>query len=324
MGLLKKTGKSFLKLPVKAATIPFSLVATKGLRQNQRYFTDMVRSQGAILCPFCGQGRLLAVSELKDLDSNEIVEEEEFKAEEEEEKKPKGQLWQCNFCYNHIKTKNRKNAEVVSYINNNGREIYESGPAYQERQQRLQSGDLKELVSKRIKYSRLFFVLSGLVIIPFLYGAAKGALLYSLAILLFGVMLGLIGISNSYRAWQLYTDNVYSEDAKAQFHWWLKNRNWFISPNNPDYDKDVRGDTAALDEESSYDTYHFEEQYDEYEEYDEYTAPDGFEAEYPEYQIADFRLLAFYYVPAVYVEPQQSGKLDKKPVDSSDVLTTTP
>lgn len=306
MSLLKNTGKTLLKAPLKVATIPLSLVAPKGVRKNQRYFVDMVRAQHAVACPFCGHGRLLAVSELRDYENGEVVTEEPMEADSEEKVKPDGQLWQCNLCYQHIKTKKRKTSEVVSYIKNNGRNIYEGGSAYQERQDKLESGELRKLVSKRIKYSRLFFILAGLTIIPFLYGAAKGVLLYSITTLLFGVMLGFIGISNSYRAWQLYTDNVYTEDAKAQFHWWLRNRNWFISPENPDYDIGLTSDEVLYEEAGIYDEYY--EQDDSYEN----AYVDG--ELYPQYEVADFSLLDFYYVPAVYIEPQaQQAAQDEPP-----------
>ncbi|MGP9666571.1 hypothetical protein [Psychrobacter sp. AOP31-A1-22] len=308
MGLLKKTGKKVLKAPVKLVTLPFGLVAPKGVRKNQRYFTDMVRARHSAACPFCGQGHLLAVSELSDYENGEPVIEEvietDLEEDKREDKKSKGQLWQCNFCYQHIKTKSRQVSEVVSYIKNNGREIYEGGYAYQARQDKLQNGELRELVAKRITYSRFFFVLSGLAIIPFLYGAAQGALLYSFATLLFGLMLGFIGVSNSYRAWQLYTDNVYSENAKEQFHWWLRNRNWFISPNNPDYDKDITIEDSLYDED-----YEQENVYD-----DVYVPADDIDIEYTEERIADFSLLVFYYVLPVYVEPQpQDAVQDELP-----------
>lgn len=310
MGLLKKTGKKILKAPVKVVTIPFSLVAPKSVRSNQRYFTDMVRAQHSVSCPFCGKGHLLAVSELSDYENGEVVTEEKNEDELEEDRKSDGQLWQCNFCYQHIKTKKRKVSEVVSYIKNNGREIYEGGYAYQARQEKMQNGELRDLVAKRITYSRFFFVLSGLSIIPFLYGAAQGALLYSLATLLFGLMLGFIGVSNSYRAWQLYTDSVYSENAKEQFHWWLRNRNWFISPNNPDYNKNIGFEDNLYDEGE----YHegFEDNfYDDSEDYEQESVYDDanmpartIDVEYAEERIADFSLLAFYYVQPVYVEPK--------------------
>jgi len=289
MGFFKKTGKAFLvKAPLKVVSIPFSLVAPKGVRQNQKYFTQMVKARHAVTCPFCGQGRLMAVSELSDYEKDEVVIEEDIGDDVEDGKKTQGQLWQCNFCYQHIKTKTKKVSQVVSHIKNNGRMLYENGYAYQQRQDRLESGELRGLAAKRITYSRFFYVLSALTIIPFLYGAAQGELLYSFASLMFGIMIGFIGISNSYRAWQLYTDNVYSQDAKAQFHWWLRNRNWFLSPYSPDYDKGPRFNEGVYndDEEEFYDG-----------------EPDTTENFDQGYEIPNFGLMIFFYVPPINAEP---------------------
>lgn len=144
------------------------------------------------------------------------------------------------------------------------------------------------LQDKRIKYSRLFFVLCGLCIIPFLYGAATGALLYSIAVLCFGFLLGFIGVSNSYRAWQLYSDSVFSDDPKGQFHWWLRNRNWFISPLNPEYEINL----LPGDEDHYYD----EDQVVDLDDGSEYNYPD-------DYYIPDFSLLTFHYFDPRYIDP---------------------
>ena len=73
MSLLKNTGRTLLKAPLKVATIPLSLVAPKGVRKNQRYFVHMVSAQHAVACTFFGSGRLLAVSELSIYEQEEVV-----------------------------------------------------------------------------------------------------------------------------------------------------------------------------------------------------------------------------------------------------------
>lgn len=121
--------------------------------------------------------------------------------------------------------------------------------------------------------------------------------MYALSIFMFALLFMMLGISNMYRSWQMYTDNVFPDDPKGQFHWWFKSRNWLVSPTNGDIN-----DTYPPVEESAgefvddgLERHPVEEEYHESDHYEE-----GYEGTEellePEYYIPDFSQMIFYYV----------------------------
>lgn len=308
----KGRGRQLAKVPLRAVFMPVNIAVPKTVRKNQRYFIDMLKGAHAVPCPFCAEGHLLAVNEINySIDDEDLTEEalkqrdklNDLAAEE------RLQIWQCNLCEDHVTTKTNNVKEVVAHIQRKGRQLYESGYAYQKRQEEIESGMLAMHVDKRASYSKFFYAIALILIFPFLYGAAVGKLLYSLSILLFGILFLFMGIANSYRAWQLYTDNVFPADPKGQFHWWFKNKNWFVSPTNGDVNE------TYPPEDSEYIEYEDEDdgEYDEYDEYQEYNTRESSEMHYSDYdeaqdttydetqgevvyRIPDFSKMTFYYI----------------------------
>lgn len=297
----KEPGKlrKLAKVPLGIVSMPASVAVPKTLRKSQKFFVDTLKGAHAVPCPFCAHGHLLSVVDVHYGDESEYSEEELENRDKINKlaREDKIQVWQCNVCEKHIETQTNNIDEVLQYVGRNGRKLYESGYAYQKRQEQIQDGQLAMLVDRRAFYSKVFYSIAVILTFPFLYGAATGNFMYALSIFMFALLFMMLGISNMYRSWQMYTDNVFPDDPKGQFHWWFKSRNWLVSPTNGDIN-----DTYPPVEESAgefvddgLERHPVEEEYHESDHYEE-----GYEGTEellePEYYIPDFSQMIFYYV----------------------------
>lgn len=64
----------------------------------------------------------------------------------------------------------------------------------------------------------------------FLYASYNLILFYMLNTLLFTGGALFIALVFNYRAWQAYSNNIYTGNAKSDFHWWMQAHTWYSKP----------------------------------------------------------------------------------------------
>ncbi len=87
------------------------------------------------------------------------------------------------------------------------------------------------IIANQMRNAYIFYGIAVLMSITFFIGAYNKQLFFCITILLFIATFVLNGLRWSYRAWQLHTGNVYSDNPKKQFFDWMSNNNPLKHPN---------------------------------------------------------------------------------------------
>lgn len=226
MGIFKKgLKKTFVSTPLRVIAVPARVAVPKAVVQTHKYYVDMLKKSRAFRCPSCGDGQLIPLTE------SELPKPSQKLSGSEAASPPKlSQVWECNNCLEKIETNSHNIHELAATLSQSGREFYENGHAYQARQDALEDGRLLQAVESKIKTARGLIFVVGIAAAFFLVGVFRGGFMFSITALLFAALIQMMAIMLAYRAWQLYTDNVFVADPKEQFHWWLANEKWFVYP----------------------------------------------------------------------------------------------
>lgn len=73
-------------------------------------------------------------------------------------------------------------------------------------------------------------VIAAVMGLAFVYASYNLIFLYMVNTLLFMLAALFVALVFNYRAWQAYSDNIYTKDAKALFQWWIKSHPWYTQP----------------------------------------------------------------------------------------------
>lgn len=66
--------------------------------------------------------------------------------------------------------------------------------------------------------------------LSFMYAAYNLKFFYMINTLLFTIGALFIALVFNYRAWQAFSNNIYTPNAKKTFHWWIGKHPWYVSP----------------------------------------------------------------------------------------------
>lgn len=226
MGLLKKSSG----LASHVVMMPLKIAFPDTVR-NQ-YKSYKVEKKKAPFCPSCG------VSHLQRL----LIDQEEENSREDQEhddtvyKEEQLATWICPSCKLTIELPDGKIDTLKAWIAENGRDIYENSAYFKMKN----SGELDEEINRNIKLriytARALLGISIFFVLVFFYACFTMNFLFAVNSILASLCALFIGVVNSYRAWQIKTDNLYAPNPKEQFHQWLSEFKWF---NFPDYEEGV-------------------------------------------------------------------------------------
>ena len=283
MGLFKTGAKKvFITAPLKVILLPARVSVPKSVQNTHKFYTQTLTKAKSYLCPACGDGYLTPVKHSglpePELDTDSDNTQGLKVLQAPKAPPPLDQVWECSTCFERIETTGSEFAEVGGLLSNKGRELYENGIAYQDRMLAINDGRLLDTVIRKVQIARMVRLVSFVIALMFFIGIYKGSLMFCLTIILFSTLIFMNALVVSYRAWQLYTDNVFVENPKEQFHWWFANEKWFAYPNDYNaglnsYSEEYYEDEDEIDTENGYDVENYDDnEYDD--SYESYTPVD--------------------------------------------------
>ena len=199
MAILKKTRRAARFVFVD---MPLGVLGYRVLKSNNQYIRDLWRSVRGISCPECRRGILLC-----------------RKDESVPDDKGSGVLhpWMCTNCdFALLESADTKKvrATVRAMLNQEAIEAF---------------GEMEFAVRQKHarRYaiqSRVFFTISAVLFVIFLYNLATGAgFLFSMNLASAGMACAAVGLKASYRSWQLDTSTLFVDGSFLHF---LKHERW--------------------------------------------------------------------------------------------------
>lgn len=145
--------------------------------------------------------------------------------------------WECPQCEFNIDVDGQSTDDLKEWLVHNAKEVYQNSLIHEELYGDSEADAARYTqVKKRVLISRGFLTIAILFSIFFIYACFKHnfILMFNTALMAFSFIF--IGAANGYRAWQIEHDRLFAKNGKAQFHYWLRNYNWFALPNRVDTD----------------------------------------------------------------------------------------
>ena len=143
-------------------------------------------------------------------------------------------VWFCPTCDFEVVTHHPTLDSIQEWCHYNAREVYENSEYQQVRLEQFEQGDTKGFIGLNVKRNMLacyaFLGLASIIGCLFIYAAYNLLPLFLINTMLFTLGCLFMALVFNYRAWQAMTNNLYSSDAKAQFHWWVKTHPWYQKP----------------------------------------------------------------------------------------------
>lgn len=173
----------------------------------------------APVCPNCAAARFEKASNPKDLLSKSDTE------------------WYCPHCEFNIEVDGESIDDLKEWLAHNAKEVYQSGLIHRELYGVTEADAIRYAqVKKQVLIARSFLAVAVLFSLIFIYACFKHnfLLMFNTVLMIFSFVF--IGATSGYRAWQIEHDKLFAKNGKAQFHYWLKNYNWFALPNRANTD----------------------------------------------------------------------------------------
>lgn len=212
-------GKS-VKVAGKVLTGPAKFLYPKTAQNTGKTLFNYDNRVSSIYCPRCGESYL----KLYDNESVPNVMREDTYSFIGTDNPSQTVYWgcpECTFCF-AASTESATPRQTIEHVKEFVRQT--------SRQELMGDNDISDdytasIMANQMKLAYLFFSLASGSSMLLLYGVMKGSWFFCITITLFIATFIMIGLKWSYRAWQLHTENLYADDAKAQFFDWLSNNN---------------------------------------------------------------------------------------------------
>lgn len=205
--------KDSAKFTGKRLTAPLKSVFVPQVGKQMKASKQGLSESTAPFCPQCLASRL----ELVDVMKNEGSTVERSK-------------WDCFNCSFSVEVVGSSVSSVKKWIEVNGADVYRAAKLKGYSDESDEELRRERVVKKNVFVARVFLFVSFFFALSFLYACFTGSKFYALNSFLMVVCTVFLGIVNGYRAWQVKNDMLFSRNAKQQFHFWIKNYNWFAYP----------------------------------------------------------------------------------------------
>lgn len=223
MGLFKGTVTTIGKV----IAAPAKFIYPSSSRATSKRLFNYDNRVSSVYCPSCGDSYLKMFSEssLPTELQNDIISDREYNDVEDIV------YWgcpECHFCYvTPLSERNPKDTinDVKEFIREEGRDGLLSQSVFNDDERN------EPIIKNQMRAAYTYYFLAVIATVLFAIGIFQAAFFFCLTIMLFIATFVLTGFKWSYRAWQLHTGNVYSDDPKQQFLGWLSNNNPFKYPN---------------------------------------------------------------------------------------------
>lgn len=143
-------------------------------------------------------------------------------------------VWCCPSCKFETTTSGNELKDIQEWCHFNAREVFDNSEYQQNRIYDYKTDVKDNFTVTNINrnmfgcYAFVFlaFATGGL----FVYAALNAQYFFMINTLMFTLVCLFVALTFNYRGWQAMTNEIYSEDGRAQFHWWLKSHPWFTPP----------------------------------------------------------------------------------------------
>lgn len=143
-------------------------------------------------------------------------------------------VWHCPSCEFEVQTAHSGLDAIQLWCHNNAKQVYEESVYQQDRLDDFNEGDTGGFIGINVKRNMMgcyaFLLLAAVISTLFFYAAYTVQLFFMLNTFLFVVASVFMAVIFNYRAWQAMSNNLYNQNGKQQFHWWLKTHPWFRQP----------------------------------------------------------------------------------------------
>ena len=143
-------------------------------------------------------------------------------------------VWCCPSCSFEAFTEHTGLDAIQLWCNENAKDVYEQSAYQQDRIDNYHKGDLTGFTGINVNRNMMgcyaFLVVALAISIMFFYAAYSVQLFFMLNTFLFVLASVFMSVIFNYRAWQAMSNNLYNNNGKQQFHWWLKTHPWFRKP----------------------------------------------------------------------------------------------
>ena len=234
MGLLSKSGKLTGKAVKHTVLLPLSVAVPNVVYSNAKFIKSTLQSVPYPFCPACGESKLTPIEWHKLPQSSMTYLDDTPVPELPTDYSPTG-VWRCGECGYTLRVNKPTLHALQIALTKVGRQVYETTDIHN-RQTPEANQRIHDMVSSRVLAARLFAGVFAMFILFMMYAAYQGKLMFLLSLISVSSVVLLLSIKSGYRAWQLYTDNMFAPDAKAQFLYWLKNHKWYQFPIDDGYD----------------------------------------------------------------------------------------
>lgn len=155
-----------------------------------------------------------------------------FVLSEDRSSEEEGYVWECPSCDFTAVTDKGDMVAIHNWYHQNAKEVFDNSEIQKRRALEVDEEDSFSAINvkRNMIASHIFLAFAVFMACLFLYAAWTTNFFFMLNTLLFTLGLGFMGLVFNYRAWQARTNNLYSKDGKAQFHWWLSKHPWYRYP----------------------------------------------------------------------------------------------
>ena len=203
--------KKFTRVATKPVRLPFNWVLPRHAIEGAKEFR--FSSSRYPICPSCSLERFSQKS-TPNADGDTV--------------------WVCGTCDFQVVTHHPTLDSIQEWCHNHAKTVYEESEYQKSRLEDYKEGSTKGFIATNIRRNMFacyaFLGLATIVGCLFIYAATQAQLFFLFNTLLFSLGCSFMALIFNYRAWQAMTNNLYSANAKQQFHWWVKTHPWYHYP----------------------------------------------------------------------------------------------
>lgn len=211
----------------KIAGAPAKFIYPQSTRSNNERLFNYKNKVNTIYCPACGESYLKLYGQ-KNLP---LSMQENIYSDRDFNELQQTIFWgcpECSFCYETPlldREPHETLSDVKDFIRNSGEDVdFINEDVFLEE-------NSAPIIASQMRNAYIFYTVAALISITFFIGAYNKQIFFCLTMLLFIGTFVMNGLRWSYRAWQLHTGNVYSDNPKQQFIDWISNNNPLRFPN---------------------------------------------------------------------------------------------